>query len=184
MKPTILLAVMAAVGLAACDSATAPHPVSLEPHQFALVQSHNNTPPAFKIDQKSSGEAIIIGWCDEAAGIVLTAAPGTGTATHMGRFTVQQAQCISTVTGAITNGEATLTAANGDQIFMTYTGAIVGGNPQLPVADLTYVVVGGTGRFANAEGEIDIHVEYTTPSIWISTGSGWLRYSASDRSGK
>lgn len=46
------------------------------------------------------------------------------------------------------------------------------------------VVPGGTGRFARAEGLMDVRVVHPTPSTWESTGSGWVRHYASDRSGR
>jgi hypothetical protein len=135
------------------------------------------------VNQVSSGEANPVGWCNQAAGIVLTSAPGVGTATHIGRYEVEQTQCVDTTTGLITLGEATLIAANGDDIFMSYDGSLVPGLTP-PTYDLSYVVTGGTGRFASAEGEFEIRVVFTSQTTWVSTGGGWMTYTASDRSEK
>jgi len=75
---------------------------------------------------------------------------GTGTATHLGRFTL-----VTDVTFAGTEGaeRMTLTAANGDIIFATGTGQVVpseDGTTVNTVESLT--ITGGTGRFADATG--------------------------------
>lgn len=186
MKRNVLPVVLAAVTLAACESATAPSTAVDESNQAAVLSGSANSaavPIELRIKQVSSGETQVIGWCDEAAGVVIHAAPGTGTATHIGRFEVQQTQCVNPATGAATDGVATLTAANGDEMYMTYDGQFVPG-VEPPTVDLFYTLNGGTGRFTHAEGEIAIRVVFTSPSTWVSTGSGWISYSASDRSTK
>jgi hypothetical protein len=75
---------------------------------------------------------------------------GTGTATHLGRFTL-----VTDVTFTGTEGaeRMTLTAANGDIIFATGTGQVVPSEDGLTldtVEDMT--ITGGTGRFAGATG--------------------------------
>ena len=75
---------------------------------------------------------------------------GTGTATHLGRFTL-----VTDVTfaGAEAVERMTLTAANGDIIFATGTGQVVPSDDGLTldtVEDMT--ITGGTGRFAGATG--------------------------------
>jgi len=126
------------------------------------------------------GESQVIGWCDEAAGVVRVLVTGVGTMPHMGRFWTEQTGCTSLVTGMITDGEAVLFAANGDELYMTWSGHVVPGvEPQ--TLDLTYVTCGGTGRFLRAEGETQFLVVYSSESDWTAHGSGWLSYEASDR---
>ena len=83
---------------------------------------------------------------------MLASAPGSGTATHIGRFRVEQTVCLNLATGVMTDGEATLIAANGDELYGTWNGTPVPGLT-LPTWQLSYVITGGTGRFARAEGE-------------------------------
>jgi hypothetical protein len=184
MNRNLLPVVLAVATLAACESATAPSTAVDQSNRAAVLSGSASGAAAVSIELKtkqvSSGETLVIGWCDQAGGVLLTAAPGTGTATHIGRFEVQQTQCVNPTTGAATDGVATLTAANGDEIYMTYDGQFVPGEP--PTADLFYTVTGGTGRFTHAQGEIEVRVIFTSPSTWVATGSGWISYSASDRS--
>ena len=81
----------------------------------------------------------------------------SGNLTHMGRSEYFSTHC-STLDGtSLVNGVATLVAANGDEIWLTYTAELI--SPLLPppvvlVYLVENVVVGGTGRFEDASGEI------------------------------
>jgi hypothetical protein len=89
----------------------------------------------------------------DASGAVLdVVAEGVGTATHLGAITVQRtATLTATSTPGIFdfNGEATLTAASGEQLTSTITGTF---NANVGHADLIYEWTGGAGRFENATG--------------------------------
>ena len=179
------VALFAAVS--ACENSTAPeNPVFTREDVSAgpgMTELSSTTVPIHGITQASSGDQQIMGWCNEAAGVVRMAAPGTGTSTHGGRFEIQQTNCVDTASGAITGGTATLTTANGDEIHMVYSGRVLPGIvPQ--TLDLDYVFIGGTGRFEHAEGELNAAVYYTSPTTWVSDGAGWIRYTASDASSK
>ena len=88
-----------------------------------------------------------------------------GTASHLGRVSGRGTDCINMSGGsppsfAFTNGELTLTAANGDQLTVTYSGTFTPTtndptNPQAAIYAIsgTFQVTGGTGRFANATGQ-------------------------------
>jgi hypothetical protein len=83
-----------------------------------------------------------------------------GEATHLGHFTVSGEYFVNVLDASAT-GTFTITAANGDQIFITS----VGHSLQPPtlketVEDVT--VTGGTGRFAGATGSwfMDAHVAF------------------------
>jgi hypothetical protein len=87
-----------------------------------------------------------------------TVSQGSGTASHLGRVSMASDHCFA-LPNLMTQGEFTLVAANGDELHMTYTGTC---NPPIPplggittcVAD--NVIVGGTGRFADATGEAEV----------------------------
>ena len=186
MKITFLLFATLTVFLAACESDSNPVAVDPAPDPAGLqVQAVTRTrelvPVTFAVKQVSRGSGQLIGWCDEAAGVVRTTAPGIGTGSHIGRFEIDQAMCVNTVTGAVTDGAGTVTAANGDELYFAFEGQALPGLT-LPVYDLFYTFAGGTGRFTSADGEIQAHVVYTSPSTWKATSNGWLRYAASDRS--
>jgi hypothetical protein len=89
----------------------------------------------------------------DASGSVLdVVAEGVGTATHLGVITVERtATLTATATPGIFdfNGEATLTAANGEKLNTTITGSF---NAAVGHADLVYEWTGGTGRFEHATG--------------------------------
>lgn len=76
----------------------------------------------------------------------------TGTATHLGRFTLTSDFTVNSATGTA-SGTATWTAANGDHIFTTVTGQAVVTFPTAAIVE-THTITGGTGRFAGASGTI------------------------------
>lgn len=179
----LLTLVTLLAGVIACDSATEPDYQASTGEDVSAVSNTADlgatTLPVHGLKQASSGSQQIIGWCNEAAGVVLIAAPGTGTSTHGGRFEIEQTNCVDTASGAITGGTATLTTANGDEIHMWYSGQVLPGVvPQ--TLNLDYVLIGGTGRFEHAEGELSAAVYYTSATTWISDGAGWIQYAASD----
>jgi hypothetical protein len=79
---------------------------------------------------------------------------GTGNATVLGRFTLTATFLVSDVNGVPTAaGDATWTAANGDQIFADVAGTAVVDLPRAAITE-THTIRGGTGRFARASGTI------------------------------
>lgn len=121
------------------------------------------------LEEHSSGQLMPVGPC--ATGIEFTAI-GAGTATHVGRFDISLSWCMDPATGVIGNGQALVTAANGDQIAMTSTGQAVS-----PV-DLSFqmVIIGGTGRFDGSTGMLEVRAVLGAGGSWTSTGSGWISY--------
>jgi hypothetical protein len=84
---------------------------------------------------------------------------GSGRLAHLGKTTLTAHETViftSPMTTRIVGGSATLTAANGDQLFLAYsgTGALIEGKLQ---DSLSYVITGGTGRFARATGSGTAH---------------------------
>jgi hypothetical protein len=174
-----------AVALVACETATEPEPVGPDADEAvqqaaATVIPMSDGPVVHRGQLRSEGDLVVIGWCDEAAGVFRAAAPGIGTMTHVGRFEVQQDGCVNPVTGAVTDGQGVLTAANGDEIHLAYSGLVLPGGGFL-IMELRYVVTGGTGRFTRAEGGVDVRVTYWSETEWTAEGDGWLAYFASDR---
>lgn len=75
----------------------------------------------------------------------------TGTATQLGRFTLEIPHIVNTMT-RIATGTYEFTAANGDTLVATFTGQATVVSPGvLSVLD-TATISGGTGRFAGAIG--------------------------------
>jgi hypothetical protein len=90
----------------------------------------------------------------------------TGTATHLGDFSVEFPH---TVNLALARGTGTYTfvAANGDRLTADFNGQATVGTVTTIVEEA--VITGGTGRFANATGAFTAHRVYN-PATGITTG--------------
>ena len=102
----------------------------------------------FKGTFSGTGAASTGGRCD----VLTVQIHGTGTATHLGHLTTDQNHCAEPTSLAFTDGEFTLTAANGDQLRGTYSGEFVPLEPPLFAIDGQFLFTGGSGRFATATG--------------------------------
>ena len=82
-----------------------------------------------------------------------------GEATHLGHYSVTGSIVINLLSGAVT-GTFTLTAANGDMLFLTLTGNAPPPSVKETVDNIT--VTGGTGRFEAATGSwvLDSHFAF------------------------
>ena len=91
-----------------------------------------------------------------AAGFT-TVTDAKGTATHLGLTALHSEHCV-TPTGGM-EGVMVFTGANGDEIHATYSGTSTApgaiGDPIHATASV--VIAGGTGRFANASGQVDLN---------------------------
>jgi hypothetical protein len=76
---------------------------------------------------------------------------GTGQATHLGRFTLYRTGTFSDPVGSVLqfDGEATLVAANGDELGASIEGTL---DTASGTGLLTYEWTGGSGRFEHATG--------------------------------
>jgi hypothetical protein len=117
----------------------------------ALVLSGPATAAGTELPFKgeSNGVVTTTGF-DPVAGILYTTVAGEGHATHLGRFTVTGQVAVDVATG-IPVGTWTLTAANGDMLFLAMTGH--GIDPTHGFGAFT--IVGGTGRFEGASGSYE-----------------------------
>jgi hypothetical protein len=116
----------------------------------ALATRDNSVTVPFK--GESSGVIIATGF-DPVAGIAFAHIEGEGHATHFGRLTVAGDVALNVVTG-IPEGTWTLTAANGDMLFLDMTAnGIVG----------QFTVTGGTGRFEGASGYYEENITFANP---------------------
>ena len=78
----------------------------------------------------------------------------TGTATHLGRFTLEIPHTVNFAT-ATGDGTYTFTAANGDTLTADFTGKAQVG-PIISIEEHA-TITGGTGRFAGAAGTFTAH---------------------------
>jgi hypothetical protein len=107
--------------------------------------------------------------------IVAVEIDATGTATYLGRFTLEAPHIVdqSTMTAI---GTYTLTAANGDTITASLAGtARMVEPPNVIAVTETATVTGGTGRFAGATGSIQVERVFNR-ATGVTTGSlaGWI----------
>ena len=142
-----LVAVFAAALFLGCEGSQDPTAPS------ATIAAPRGALPAatqvpFKGAFSGTGAASAGGRCE----VLTVQIAGTGTATHLGRFTTDQSHCAIPTSLDFTDGEFTLTAANGDQLRGTYSGELVPLEPPLFAIDGQFTFTGGTGRFANATG--------------------------------
>ncbi|HYV03342.1 MAG TPA: hypothetical protein VFB82_02080, partial [Blastocatellia bacterium] len=125
-RTSITLMTLALVGLLALTALAVPRPFHLVEHGTAKVTQERDT--------------------------LVLVADGMGTATQLGRFTLHREANLtpSSVESELeVNGQATLTAANGDKLEASIKGTL---NTSAGHADLVYEWTGGTGRFQNASG--------------------------------
>jgi hypothetical protein len=102
---------------------------------------------------------------------------GTGTATHLGRFTATFDVLIDVANEPLetSSGTMTLRAANGDSIFGTVTGhATVEGDVTTIVE--TVAVTGGTGRFGDAAGTFVINRQSNALELLPGAMNGTISY--------
>jgi len=109
---------------------------------------------------------------------------GTCWFSHLGKTALEGVQDINFAAGT-QSGTRTFTAANGDVLRATHAGTSGPGGPGLVRFVTTITIVGGTGRFANATGQMTgegtANLITRTTSV---TNEGWITYAASDRSGR
>lgn len=92
-------------------------------------------------------------------------ASGSGHATQLGKFTVSYTVQVNLVTNEGTGGVAEFMAANGDKLFAEGSGqATATTTPGVFNVVENYTIIGGTGRFAGASGNITLDrvVDITT----------------------
>ena len=97
---------------------------------------------------KGAGVANLI--VDESGNLIGGTATGSGTATHLGQWTVVGNIKYTPDNGVIrSSGDATLTAANGDKLQLEIDGIL---DPVAATDQGVFRFVGGTGRFEGASG--------------------------------
>ena len=106
---------------------------------------------------------------------------GTCWFSHLGRTSLHGVQDIVFAAGT-QSGERTFTAANGDVLRAVHAGRSAPGGPGLVNFVTTITFVGGTGRFANATGQMTgAGTANLLTHTTVVTNEGWIAYDASDR---
>jgi hypothetical protein len=107
--------------------------------------------------------------------IVAVEIEASGTATYIGRFTLQAPHVVNQATLTAV-GTYLITAANGDTITANLAGTATMVDPPNVVAITeTATVTGGTGRFAGATGTIQVERVFNR-ATGVTTGTlqGWI----------
>ena len=93
----------------------------------------------------------------DGSGHLIGAIPtGSGTATHLGQWTVTGNVQYTPVNGVLkSSGDATITAADGDKLQIQIDGTL---DPVAAVDQGIFHFVGGTGRFEGASGDANFLV--------------------------
>lgn len=127
--------------------------------------------------------------CDALEGGFVMRLEGTGRMSHLGRITLSATHCSSPDPGSghCAGGFAVYRGEEEDELHGAYYQL---GAPTDPVVES---IVGGTGRFHSATGELRAKVtpmlEFDDngvpifPCRFTATYEGWISYAASDRSG-
>ena len=93
---------------------------------------------------------------DESGNLIGATPTGSGTATHLGQWTVAGTVKYTPDNGVLrSSGEATLTAANGDKLQVQIDGIL---DPIAAVDQGVFRFVGGTGRFEGVSGNANFLV--------------------------
>ncbi len=176
MKALIAFTAIALVLFLAGCSDKVDSPVSPQQKQTAAALSKNQAVPfqttyeaVFQITQTSPSTAHAVG-------------NGSGNATHVGLYTSvtsDDIQYTSLTGGLILNGTHTSFAANGDELYATFTGTFAIANG-IVTYTINFVFNGGTGRFADLYGEVQVvatsdDVGQATMQI-SGSGSGYITY--------
>jgi hypothetical protein len=100
-----------------------------------------------------SGGFSLPGTC---AGGVTVDIDGAGRATHLGRYEYSALECFNPDAGTFA-GVATITAADGATLSGHYAGTVAGTtDPNVISYSESFVIDGGTGRFAGASGQLAV----------------------------
>jgi hypothetical protein len=135
---------------------------------LALPASLVVSPPAGAAEHavpfrsSDAGVAQIVG---ASGDLIRTADRATGHGTHVGKYTLEGAETINLVTGAITDGQFTMTAADGSTLTGTYSGQA---QPGLTGYDVSGPITGGTGRLSGATGFLTWHGEFDPATSRLS----------------
>jgi hypothetical protein len=105
---------------------------------------------------RSSGVVTAVGF-DPVAGIAYAHVEGQGQATHLGRFTETGDSAVDVATGNA-QGTWTLTAANGDMLYLEFEAKPTSDHTH---GDGAFTIVGGTGRFEGASGSYEQIITFT-----------------------
>lgn len=165
-----LLFALTTLGITACSPEAALHPLAAPAPTLAASSGRAAVAAqrAMELPFRGTMQARETAQFDPSTNSILVHLDGTGTATHLGRYTLVSDFTVSLAT-ATAAGHVTFTAASGDMLTATFTGqGVVTGGVNAIVETAT--ITGGTGRFAGATGGVLLERLLTT-ATGVSFGS-------------
>jgi hypothetical protein len=123
-------------------------------------------------DSGSGTTSLIPGGC--GVGTFQVSANGTGISTALGSFTQTTSFCMNSSFEPISTPTGVGIAANGDKLNYTFVGT--GTDPETGFTYQNYIFSGGTGRFANATGNVTLLYSVRTQTNYAYTGTGTITY--------
>ena len=158
---------IAALALVGCQEEG---PTALPPADAQLSMQETGASPERPFEGSFAGTMTVVGTCGEAGQVLLLVA-GEGYATHLGKTTLSIEFCHDWITGPTEDLFAVYTAANGDEVWMRAEGE------GFDMGSSEYEVWGGTGRFENADGLLDVVGTLNlTDFTWTTIVTGWIAY--------
>lgn len=102
---------------------------------------------------------------------------GTCTLSHLGLSAFRSVKEINFMAGTQTTTDASFTAANGDVLWAVGSGTSAPAGPGQTAFSATLTLTGGTGRFADARGEVAVTgvATFATTSAVLDL-TGWVAY--------
>lgn len=127
-------------------------PTTIPSQPIVTPQQDNSKTKEIKFSLGTQEQVGYTPSCPSQFGGTLT---GSGKGTHLGVISLSASDCITPMQNYfISNGNLTITAANGDNLTGTYSGSFIPtDNPSIYMYDdFTIQITGGTGRFTGAAG--------------------------------
>ena len=118
---------------------------------------------------RGAGAGQITGVAPGPNGTFDLTAVGSGTATHLGKFTRSENISFDPVAGTL-SGSITFVSADGEELSASFTAAFISANEAVG----TYVFTGGTGRFTDASGSAPFSVVQSDPANFTFAFAGTI----------
>lgn len=158
--------VIIAIALAGCQDDS---PTALTLADAELSMQETGASPERPFKGSFAGTMAVVGTCGEGGQVKLHVA-GEGHATHLGRTTLSIEFCYDWGTGPTEDLVAVYTAANGDEVWMWAEGE------GFDMGSSEYEVRGGTGRFQDADGLLQVVGTLNPDFTWTTSVTGWIAY--------
>lgn len=176
---TAVPAVLLTLALAGCGGDS---PTATSPENPALARTSGKSQMLVQRPMTGRCETVLAPTQVLGPGVIRQLDTGTCQLSHLGRAAFSSDKVIRITAGTQT-AEATFTAANGDILRAVGAGTSAPSGPGLVSFAATLTFVGGTGRFAQATGQVRTQgtSSLVTRTAALEIVDGWIAYDASDR---